>query len=139
VWEYFDREPRMWKPQLRESLFDDGSGTQVRMRLRSELIKQHLDGLIREAMADRANGLSGKTVIHPSHVLPVNALSVPSFEEWVDASAVVSGTAGVAASQFGNKMNEMGPHATWAARVIERAEVFGVLAEGASFVDLIDA
>lgn len=139
VWEYFEREPRMWKPQLRESLFDDGSGTQVRAELRSELIKLHLDGLIKEAVADRANGLTGKTVIHPSHVLPVNALAIPTYEEWVDATAVISASDGVSASRFGNKMNEMRPHAAWAARVLERADVFGVLAEGASFVDLIDA
>lgn len=138
VWEYFGREPRLWKPQLRESLFvqrSNGGG------LRSDLIKAHLDGLIREAAADRANGLTGKTVIHPSHVLPVNALAVPTFEEWVDASSVMAEgqAAGVKPSQFGNKMNETGPHSPWASSVIERAEIYGVLAEGSSFVDLIDA
>lgn len=137
VWEHFTREPRIWKPQLRESIFASGSGS--RSALRSDLIKQHLDGLIKETVSDRANGLLGKTVIHPSHVLPVNALAVPTYEEWVDACSITARTSGVEPSRFGNKMNEAGPHSSWAQRVLERAEIFGVLAEGASFVDIIDA
>ena len=138
VWEYFEREPRLWKPQLREALFADGG---EKGGLRSELIRQRLDGLIKEAVADRANGLIGKTVIHPSHVLPVNALMVPTYEEWVDAVDVAAAgdAGGVSASEFGNKMNEPRPQAGWARRVLERAEIFGVLAEGRSFIDLLDA
>ncbi len=139
VWEHFVREPRMWKPQLRESLFADGQGSTSRSSLRSGLIKQHLDGLIKETVSDRANGLIGKTVIHPSHLLPVNALAVPTYEEWTDACSIASRTSGVEASLFRNKMNEAGPHGSWADRVLERSETFGVLADGASFVDLIDA
>jgi citrate lyase beta subunit len=139
VCEYFEREPRLWKPQLRESLFVEGRVTSGRSGLRSSLIKQHLDGLIKEAVIDRANGLAGKTVIHPSHVLPVNSLAVPTYEEWTDATAISQSKAGVSASAFGNKMNETRPHASWAARVLERSQIFGVLAMGASFVDLLDA
>lgn len=139
VWEHFAREPSIWKPQLRESLFSSGSGSMNRSALRSDLIKQHLDGLIKETVSDRANGLAGKTVIHPSHVLPVNALAVPTHEEWADACSITARTSGVEPSRFGNKMNEAGPHSSWARGVLERAEIFGVLAEGASFVDIIDA
>ena len=45
-----------------------------------------IDGLIREVQLDRANGLVGKTGIHPSHVAVVHALSVVSHEEYRDAT-----------------------------------------------------
>ena len=50
-----------------------------------ELIRKDLDGLIREVALDKANGLIGKTVIHPSHVAAVHALSVVTLEEYTDA------------------------------------------------------
>ncbi|CAM5500839.1 HpcH/HpaI aldolase/citrate lyase family protein OS=Streptomyces cyaneofuscatus OX=66883 GN=G3I52_05520 PE=4 SV=1 [Streptomyces cyaneofuscatus] len=72
VWEYFRRQERMFKPQLRRSPFLEGSAEE----LRTALIEHDLDGLLREIELDRANGLLGKTCIHPSHVAPVHALSV---------------------------------------------------------------
>ena len=100
-----------------------------------------LDGLIREVELDRANGLTGKTVIHPSHVAAVHALSVVSHEEYTDACDVLAegGRGGASASTFGNKMNESKPHAAWAHRTLLRAGVFGVVREGVSFVDLLGA
>ena len=47
-----------------------------RHRAASAFIADDLDGLIREVALDQANGLLGKTVIHPSHVAAVHALSV---------------------------------------------------------------
>jgi citrate lyase beta subunit len=110
-------------------------------RLRAELIANDLDGLIREVALDRANGLSGKSVIHPSHVGPVHALSVVTHEEYADAVDVMSTGAagGAAASSFGNKMNESKPHTAWAERILVRAQVFGVARESVSFVDLLAA
>ncbi len=81
MWEYFSATERMFKPQLRESPF---VGHEERA-LRAELIAADLDGLIREVALDRANGLTGKTVIHPSHVAAVHALSVVAHEEYADA------------------------------------------------------
>ena len=97
--------------------------------------------MIREALLDQANGLSGKTAIHPSHVAVVNALSVVSSEEYRDALDVVSAgpAAGVMPSESGNKMNEVRPHHTWARRTLLRARVFGVAAEGVSAVDMLAA
>ena len=91
-------------------------------------------------MADRANGLVGKTVIHPSHVRAVNALSVVTLEEYQDALSILrlAGN-GASASSFGNKMNEPKPHRTWAERILARSRAFGVYAEGVSFVELLDA
>lgn len=137
VWEYFDRQERIWKPQLRETLFERHSATG--RALRAKLINRHLDGLIAEVMADRANGLVGKTVIHPSHVRAVNALSVVTLEEYQDALAILSLAGnGASASSFGNKMNEPKPHRAWAERILARARAFGVYAEGISFVELLD-
>ncbi|MGH9226133.1 MAG: HpcH/HpaI aldolase/citrate lyase family protein [Acidimicrobiales bacterium] len=137
VWEYFDRQERIWKPQLRETLFERHSATG--RALRAKLINRHLDGLIAEVMADRANGLLGKTVIHPSHVRAVNALSVVTAEEYQDALSILSLAGnGASASAFGNKMNEPKPHRAWAERILARSRAFGVYADGVSFVELLD-
>lgn len=137
VWEYFSATERMFKPQLRESPFVEHS----ERRLRAQLIAGDLDGLIREVALDRANGLIGKTVIHPTHVAAVHALSVVTHEEFLDASDILGTCAsgGVAASSYRNKMNESKPHSSWARRTTLRARVFGVAQEGVSFVDLLGA
>ncbi|TAM93157.1 MAG: ATP/GTP-binding protein [Jatrophihabitans sp.] len=137
VWEYFTATERLFKPQLRESPFVEHD----ERRLRARLIAQDLDGLIREVALDRANGLTGKTVIHPSHVAAVHALSVVTSEEYDDACDI-AGTAaggGVRASAYGNKMNESKPHTAWALRTLRRADAFGVAREEVSFVDLLAA
>ena len=75
--------------------------------------------------ARQANGLTGKTVIHPTHVAAVHALSV------VDARGVhrrrstcwaPARRGGAAASSYGNKMNETKPHTAWARRTMLRAQ-----------------
>lgn len=138
VWEYFTQEDRLFKPQLRQSLFEE-RGPEGR-HLRSQLLDQHLDGLIGEVRRDRANGLVGKTVVHPSHVQLVNAMHVITLEEYLDADTILGAEgAGASASVYGNKMNEAKPHRAWAESVIRRAEAFGVLREGVSMVELLDA
>lgn len=138
VWEYFTGDVRIWKPQLRESLFDPGAFEDT--RLRGQLIAERMDGLIKEVLKDQANGLWGKTVIHPSHIPIVNALQALTFEEWSDAEQVMAaGNGGVQKSSFSNKMNEGSPHRLWATKVQRRASVFGVLAEGHTFVSLLAA
>jgi citrate lyase beta subunit len=137
VWEYYSATERMFKPQLRESPFV----AHEERALRARLIAADLDGLIREVALDRANGLTGKTVIHPSHVAAVHALSVVAHEEYADACDVLAtnATGGACASSFGNKMNESKPHTAWARRTLLRADAFGVAREGVSFVDLLGA
>jgi citrate lyase beta subunit len=137
VWEYFSSPERLFKPQLRQTPFDEHQ----ERALRTELIRRDLDGLIREVVLDRANGLAGKTVIHPSHVAAVHALSVVTHEEHSDALAVLGtgGAGGAAASAFRNKMNESKPHTAWALRTLQRAAVFGVAHPTTSFVDLLGA
>ncbi|MEU8767638.1 HpcH/HpaI aldolase/citrate lyase family protein [Streptomyces griseus] len=138
VWEYFRRQERIFKPQLRRSPFLEGRAEE----LRTALIEHDLDGLLREIELDRANGLLGKTCIHPSHVAPVHALSVVSHEEYTDAQDILSperGGGGVLRSAYTNKMNEVKPHRAWAERTLQRAEVFGVAREDVGFVDLLAA
>ena len=137
VWEYFSTSERIFKPQLRETPFAEHEDR----ALRAELLAADLDGLIREVVLDRANGLTGKTVIHPTHVAAVNALSVVAQEEWADARDILATErqGGATASSFGNKMNESKPHTAWAERTLLRARLFGVVREGVSFVELLGA
>ncbi|MFI5521284.1 HpcH/HpaI aldolase/citrate lyase family protein [Streptomyces platensis] len=137
VWEYFRLHERMFKPQLRRSPFLGRAE-----ELRTALIEHDMDGLLREIELDRANGLQGKTCIHPSHVAPVHALSVVSHEEFSDAVDILRperGDGGVLRSSYTNKMNEVKPHRAWAERTLLRAEAFGVAREGIGFVELLTA
>ncbi|MFD7130266.1 HpcH/HpaI aldolase/citrate lyase family protein [Streptomyces sp. NPDC059894] len=138
VWEYFRVPERMFKPMLRHSPFLEGQAVE----LREKLIAHAMDGLLREISLDHANGLLGKTCIHPSHVPAVHALSVVSHEEYSDAADILRperGGGGVLRSAYTNKMNEVKPHRAWAERTMLRAEVFGVAHEDVSFVDLLAA
>ncbi|EFL41561.1 HpcH/HpaI aldolase/citrate lyase family protein [Streptomyces griseoflavus] len=138
VWEYFRVQERMFKPLLRQSPFLEVQA----VPLRQKLIEHAMDGLLREISLDRANGLLGKTCIHPSHVLPVHALSVVSHEEFSDAQDILRperGGGGVLRSAYTNKMNEVKPHRAWAERTLLRAEVFGVANEDIGFVELLAA
>ncbi|QKG26321.1 HpcH/HpaI aldolase/citrate lyase family protein [Actinomadura verrucosospora] len=136
VWEYFSAGERMFKPQLRQSPFE----AQRAAPLRQRLITSDLDGLIREVHLDKANGLTGKTVIHPSHVAAVHALSVVTHEEYCDAADILGYAGGGAmASSYANKMNEAKPHRAWAERLMLRARVFGVAARDVTFVELLEA
>ncbi|MCS0638265.1 HpcH/HpaI aldolase/citrate lyase family protein [Streptomyces sp. LP05-1] len=138
VWEYFRRQERMFKPQLRRSPFTEQRADE----LRTALIEHDMDGLLREIELDRANGLLGKTCIHPSHVMPVHALSVVSHEEFSDAQDILRPEregGGVLRSAYTNKMNEVKPHRAWAERTLQRAEVFGVARADVGFVELLAA
>ncbi|RRQ81219.1 ATP/GTP-binding protein [Streptomyces griseofuscus] len=138
VWEYFRLSERMFKPQLRQSPFLEVQAVE----LREKLLEHAMDGLLREISLDQANGLLGKTCIHPSHVLPVHTLSVVSHEEYSDAQDILRperGGGGVLRSAYTNKMNEVKPHRAWAERTLLRAEVFGVAHEDVSFVELLAA
>ncbi|MEV5959688.1 HpcH/HpaI aldolase/citrate lyase family protein [Streptomyces sp. NPDC051987] len=138
VWEYFRVPERMFKPMLRTSPFLEGQAVELRNRL----IEHAMDGLLREISLDQANGLLGKTCIHPSHVIPVHALSVVSHEEFSDAQDILRperGGGGVLRSAYTNKMNEVKPHRAWAERTMLRAEVFGVANEDVGFVELLAA
>lgn len=136
VWEHYANTERVLRPQLRVTPFVGPH----EIKLRQRLMTANLDTLIREIELDLANGLLGKTVIHPTHVALVHAMSVVSHEEYLDALAIAGNTkGGAAASPYGNKMNEMKPHQAWAQRTLLRADAFGVAAANISFVELLEA
>ncbi len=143
VWEYFAQPERLFVSSLRVTPFEeadlvDDSADGARMR--SRLVSADLDRLIREVVLDKANGLLGKTVIHPSHVPAVHALHVATHEEYTDAMTILAdNVGGVRPSHYANKMNELRPHRTWAEGVLRRARAFGVLREGHTFVDVLAA
>ncbi|WP_354702325.1 hypothetical protein DSM112329_02682 [Paraconexibacter sp. AEG42_29] len=138
VWEFI-RDARVFKPRLRETPFKDEFGEQGQ-QVRLELVTAALDGLLRETLLDRANGLHGKTIIHPSHAAYVDAAHVVSHEEWESARAVLSAVEagdGVGSLRGGERMNEPKPHAPWARRTMLRAQAFGVLQPEHSFLALL--
>jgi citrate lyase beta subunit len=139
VWEYFSAGKRILKPQLRQTPFLERYGSEG-LKWRADLIDLNLDGLIREVLMDIANGLIGKTIIHPSHIKVVQALNVVSFEEYTDARNIIAAAgneAGVIKSDFANKMNEIKPHYYWANKIILKSKLFGVLHAEYSNIDLI--
>jgi hypothetical protein len=136
VWEHFVNTERVLRPQLRSTPFEAANEVELRQRI----LMDNLDGLIREIELDQANGLLGKTVIHPSHVPVVHSMSVVSHEEYLDALDIAGDPGGgVKASSYGNKMNELKPHRAWAERTLLRARAFGVARPGVNFVDLLEA
>jgi citrate lyase beta subunit len=139
VWEYFSSTQRILKPQLRQTPFKSAFG-QDGLKWRTELIDRHMDGLIQEILMDIANGLTGKTIIHPSHIKTVHALNAVSFEEYIDAKNIVEGAEnhnGVRKSAFANKMNEIKPHYYWAQKILRKSQVYGVLQDGITNIDLL--
>lgn len=135
VWEYFSSTQRILKPQLRQTPFG-----QEGLKWRTELIDRHMDGLIQEILMDIANGLTGKTIIHPSHIKTVHALNAVSYEEYIDAKNIVEEAEnhnGVRKSAFANKMNEIKPHYYWAQKILRKSQVYGVLQDGITNIDLL--
>ena len=139
VWEYFSAKKRMLKPQLRQTPFRERYGDEG-LKWRAKLIDENTDGFIREVLMDIANGLTGKTIIHPSHIKIVQALNVVSYEEYMDAKNIIeaaTGNIGVFKSDFSNKMNEIKPHYYWAKKMILKSQLYGVLHEEFTTIDLI--
>lgn len=139
VWEYFSGKERLLKPQLRQTPFREKFGNEG-LKFRTELIDHYMDGFLREIVMDITNGLTGKTIIHPSHIIPVQALNVITYEEFADARNIIAeanGSVGVMKSQFANKMNEVKPHYYWAQKVLLKSQIYGVLHEQYTYLDLL--
>jgi len=135
VWEYFSNQ-RVLKPALRVTPFSEKGALDTR----KALLDDCLDGLMKEVLMDKQNGIMGKTVIHPSHVRVVHALYAISYEEYLDALSIVEnsdGHKGVMKSHYANKMNEIKPHMRWAQRILKQAHVYGVYHESLDFASLL--
>lgn len=138
VWEYF-KSDRVLKPQLRTTPFKEEMG-QDGLKLRMSFLDRSVDGLIREVAYDKENGIIGKTIIHPTHLRPVQSLYVVTHEEYSDAVSIIAnsqGDHGVMKSKYENKMNEIKPHLNWSNRIMSRSKIFGVLHEKHNFTCLL--
>lgn len=131
VWEYF----RAYK--------DDDIDDVIKRNFHSALIKGQdivnpaIDGLLKEVLLDRANGFVGKTIIHPTHAKFVNAMFTVVEEEYNDAIQILNTSGGVIKSEGGGKMNEIGPHHRWAEKIVRRANVYGVVKNEDSVLNLV--
>ncbi|MCH8567438.1 MAG: HpcH/HpaI aldolase/citrate lyase family protein [Balneolales bacterium] len=131
VWEYFlaytnDSIDQILEKNIHLSLLN-----------RHEIINEAIDGLLREVILDKANGFVGKTIIHPSHARFVNAMQAVTKEEYDDAEQILKTSGGVIKSKNANKMNEINPHRSWAQKTHYRAQAYGVVPDGRSYLKLI--
>jgi len=106
----------------------------------NKVLDFHNNILIKETLLDITNGLTGKTVIHPSQVNIVNSLMVVSKEDYIDASNIISSSLnGVIKSNYSNKMNEIKPHEKWAKEILLKANIMGVFEDGQSHKELLQS
>lgn len=81
--------------------------------------------LAREAAQDVAQGLVGKTAIHPNQIATIHAALQVSPEDYEAAQRILHAQA-PAVFQFAGAMCEPATHSAWAQRILSRAEYFGV-------------
>lgn len=111
----------------------------INMKSETYFTERSIEGLIKEGRLDRENGFVGKTLIHPSQILPIQALHVISHEEYLDACDIISSenyNKGVVKSSYRNKMNEIKPHLNWARKIIKKSNIYGVYNENRCYEDL---
>ncbi|ARU60341.1 citrate lyase subunit beta [Tumebacillus avium] len=123
VWEYFSRQNG--SPGMKDERIE-----RIADQYGLKPVTPSDYGLIREVLLDKENGMTGKTIIHPSHLNIVQSLYAVTCEEYQDAVNIMEnsdGNSGVIRSEYANKMNEIKPHLNWAKRILAQAEVYGVL------------
>jgi len=130
VWEYF------LAGQQAIDTSNDGKHIHHFLSITSVIFDEAVDGLIKEIVLDKTNGMVGKTVIHPTHLKFVNALQAVTKEEYLDAKQILSHSGGVLKSENNNKMNEIGPHQNWANKTIQRAKAYGVIGNESDYFEL---
>lgn len=104
--------------------------------MNDELIKNKY---IEEILLDKFHGLIGKTVIHPSQIVIVQALQVVSYEDYMDANTIlnsINSVYGVSKGVLGGRMNEVNPHLLWAKKTLILSQIYGVLNEGVDYNEL---
>lgn len=131
VWEYFLAYKRDDINQLVEHDIHKS------LLMKNPILNDAIDGLLREVLIDKANGFVGKTIIHPSHTRFVNAMQAVTWEEYEDASQILSSNGGVVKSNKANKMNEINPHTNWAQKIVLRAKAYGVIEDESHYLRLI--
>ncbi len=87
------------------------------------------EGLSAELEADKLNGFTGKTAIHPSQLPIISQAFVVDYDDYEDARRVSQWSSDILAvgnSVFEERMNEVRVHKTWAERILSLANVYGV-------------
>ena len=88
------------------------------------------EGLKRELMYDRLNGIIGKTCIHPSQLSLVQQSLIVPESDYTNALAVLSMSnqsfIGVKKGTNGNQMNESKTHLNWAKKTLSLASIYGI-------------
>ena len=131
VWEYF----RAYKDDDIDDVIKRNFHNALIMG--QDIVNPAIDGLLKEVLLDRANGFVGKTIIHPTHAKFVNAMFTVVEEEYNDAIQILNTSGGVIKSEGGGKMNEIGPHHRWAEKIVRRANVYGVVKNEDSVLNLV--
>lgn len=132
VWEYFLATEQNIK------VLDENLTMNHVLNSSNVIFNDAVDGLLREILLDKMNGMVGKTVIHPSHVKFVNSFYAVTKEEYLDALQIYECKGGVIKSLSNNKMNEIGPHFNWAKSIINRSEAFGVIYSENDYFKLVE-
>lgn len=133
VWEYFRANKTMkFETKLPEVSLQDT------LLKRTPIINDVVDGLMRELVLDQANGFMGKTCIHPTHLNYINGMLAVTKDEYEDAYQIIHHTEGGVIK--GSKgMNEIGPHYSWAEKIVMRAKAYGVIENENSYFELFGA
>ncbi|MBQ9867608.1 MAG: HpcH/HpaI aldolase/citrate lyase family protein [Lachnospiraceae bacterium] len=129
VWEYFRVNKTMKFSEMPQSI-------NASIFKHETMINDAVDGLLRELLLDRANGFIGKTIIHPSHIPFVNGMLAVTKEVYDDAMQILNADGGVVKSSSANKMNEIGPHRSWAEKIKARAQVYGIIKDESCYTSL---
>ena len=130
----------LWEYSCQRMMYQRQSIVEDCLLRRQLIVSPEVDGLLREVILDKANGFVGRTVIHPMHVIYVNALQAVTMEEYTDAVNILNrDDGGVFKGAGGNKMNEVRPHTSWAKKVFMKARAFGVIENQHSYLELISA
>lgn len=130
VWEYFGANVDMKFKELPKQ------DIQLSIINRIPILNDAVDGLLREVILDKANGFVGKTIIHPTHIKYVNGMQAITREEYQDACQILGATGGVIKSTNANKMNEVKPHQSWAKKIYNIAQVYGVIEDASCYIEL---
>lgn len=91
---------------------------------------EHIDDhavMAQELALDMAHGLVGKTAIHPGQIATIERALMVTPGEHSDALRILNSTQAVFKSQ--GAMCEPATHRRWAAAILERARIYGLLNE----------
>lgn len=97
-----------------------------------------IDGLIREVLLDKENGMIGKTIKHPAQTAIVNALYCITLDQYKEANSILlnnsleAGTKNLSL----NKLNSENSNYNWAKKIMNLSRIYGVLNDKYSYIDL---